>query len=315
VYINTPNFPHTDYPDDALLLTYCHTNLFLHEVALHDEHPPEDFRPPFKLDKIIAPVEDSAAAPQIDAITVCIASSQAMFDVLLNMDTETLRALPVFNYSRMTYAAAILTKLYISSRTPHSQIGPLFDRESLKLDFYLKSLILRLNEAAGPMEFRSPFTFLGLLLRLYSWFRKQESHDDFINPVELFGPDQTLSPSANEILFSMQNCDITPTYRLLTTPPKSKSLNNQDLLATPQSHQEQLDLNGVSDPQDIGRTSGNQIPPGSDFQFESLQVQKDIDPFLFMDNMDSFGDVDLQDWMTDMESSCFMNDGSIPEMY
>ena len=308
-----PESSDADFPDIALLLTYYHTNIILHEVALHGEHPPEDFKPPFRLDMIILPAESGARPPQIDAITVCISSVHSMFDILLRMDIETLRSLPVFNYVRMAYAATILTKLYISSRTPNSQIGPLFERESLKLDHYLKSLILRLNEAAGSIECRSPYTFLSLLLRLYAWLRKQESQDDFINAVELFGPDQALSPPVSEILLSMKNCDITPSLVLDARPPNSSQ--NQAQPAALQSHRAEFQYNGMPDHHDTRTTSETQSVPETGSQFEAIQTQRDMDPFLLMADMDSFGGIDLSDWMPDMEIPGFMNDGLVPETY
>jgi hypothetical protein len=177
---------------DSLLLTYYYVNIFLHEIALHDEHPPENFTPPFAFDKITSvSIENSTTPPEIDAIAACISSSHSMLDILLNMDVETLRALPIFLYARAVYAVTVLTKLYLSIRSPQSRIRAILDKENLKVDFYLKSLIIRWNEAVGPMECRSPQTFLGLLLRLYSWFRNQESHDDSPHPTEHFVPNQS----------------------------------------------------------------------------------------------------------------------------
>lgn len=106
------------------------------------------------------------------------------------MSIESLRALPVFNFVRMTYAAVILIKLYISVRNPTSQIGKVIDRESLRIGIYMPAMIDRLSEAVGPMQCRSPATFLGLLVRLHAWYENQELHEDFTGPVQLFSPDQ-----------------------------------------------------------------------------------------------------------------------------
>ena len=109
---------------------------------------------------------------------------------MLRMSVEALRALPVFNFVRMAYAYIILTKLYVSVRCSTSKIGKVLDRETLRLGIYLPAMIERLGEAVGPMECRSPATFLGLLVRLRAWYENQELHEQFTEPVKLFGPDK-----------------------------------------------------------------------------------------------------------------------------
>lgn len=68
---------------DSLFLAYYHVNIYLHEIALHDEHPPGDFIPPFGLDKITSALtENTTIPPEIDAIAACISSSHSLPDVL-----------------------------------------------------------------------------------------------------------------------------------------------------------------------------------------------------------------------------------------
>jgi hypothetical protein len=117
-----------------------------------------------------------------------------MLDLLLSMTINTLRTVPIYVYVRMAYACIILTKLYTSTRCTTSQIGPVLDRNNLKIGFYLKVLISRLTEAVGPMECRSPYTFLGLLMRLYDWFLTQESQNEWTPGMGLFTEKTSMVP-------------------------------------------------------------------------------------------------------------------------
>lgn len=169
---------------DALKLQYFHTQLYTHEIALHDDHPPEDFQPPFALPKVISiQIDPRASNSYIDAISVSITSAQSLLDILLTMDVKALRALPVYNYVRMSYALITLIKLYISSKSPESKIGAVLDPASLKVGLYLKSMIDKLIKAVGPKECRAPFTFLGMLMRLHGWYKSQEKEQYFRAPV------------------------------------------------------------------------------------------------------------------------------------
>lgn len=102
------------------------------------------------------------------------------------MGVESLRALPIFNFVRMAYAVLIVTKLYISSKSPASQIGAVIEPETLKLGYYLEALIEKLGVAVGQMEFRAPFTFLGFFMRLQIWYKRQEQDVHFRPPTELY---------------------------------------------------------------------------------------------------------------------------------
>jgi hypothetical protein len=109
-----------------------------------------------------------------------------LLDCFLNMELQTLRSMPISNFVRLAYSVVVLTKLHISSRTPVSQIGSILDYSDIKLDYYLDSLIKKLGLAVGPMEFRAPFTFLGLLMRLQEWYNSQKADVQFEPPVDLY---------------------------------------------------------------------------------------------------------------------------------
>ena len=82
--------------------------MYLHEIALHDEHPPEDFMPPFGLEKILSALSIQpgyrVTSSYIDSTAVSTSSAQAILDIIINMPVETLRMIPIVNYVRMAYS-------------------------------------------------------------------------------------------------------------------------------------------------------------------------------------------------------------------
>lgn len=193
---------------NVLMIAYFNINVYLHEIAMHDEHPPEDFRPPFRLDKPLALESDlglSLTSTHIDSLAVIISSSHSMLDLLLGMKIDVLRSIPIYNYVRMGYVIIILTKLYTSTRCPSSQIGKVLDRDKLRVGFYLNALVTRLTEVVGPMECRAPYTFLRLLIRLRGWYLIQERQTEWSqpDPLDLFAEtDSTVSSSDNFTVLS-----------------------------------------------------------------------------------------------------------------
>lgn len=172
---------------DALMVAYHHTQLFLHEICLHDDHPEEDFRGPYRLEKIVSiQVDSQASLTHIDAVACSISSAQSLLDVLLSMEVQQVRALPMFNFARLCYALICLVKFYISSKTPESKIGSVLNPKMLRLGHYLEALIQHLGLAVGTMECRAPFTFLGLVMRLQIWYKSQENDAVFRPPTELY---------------------------------------------------------------------------------------------------------------------------------
>ncbi|KAH8820705.1 hypothetical protein F5884DRAFT_647203, partial [Xylogone sp. PMI_703] len=155
----------------SLLMMYYNIDILLHEVSLHEEHPAEDFRPPYFIGR--NPSELSSrrilTAPMIDAVTACVTSSHALLDAFLAADIDTIRAMPVNKFITISYAAVVLTKLYLCSSNPHSNIGRTLDRDSLAVNTYSNSVLSQLAKASGPQGFRVPNKFLGILMRLQEW--------------------------------------------------------------------------------------------------------------------------------------------------
>ncbi|KAL2068025.1 hypothetical protein VTL71DRAFT_16123 [Oculimacula yallundae] len=199
---------------DAIMIQYHHSQLFLHEIALYDDHPPEDFRPAFDLRKVLSIHTIPGAKDSfIDATANLIASAQAMLDIFLSMDIPVLRCLPVYNFVRMAYSIIILVKVYISSKSPTSKIGEVVHRESLKVGTYLKASIDLLFAAVGPIECRAPYTFLGMLMRLHGWLKGQDSSQVFTAPPDDSPAlDQDWLPPMPQVIYrdTRRNTELSP---------------------------------------------------------------------------------------------------------
>ncbi|KAH7321607.1 hypothetical protein BKA65DRAFT_85175 [Rhexocercosporidium sp. MPI-PUGE-AT-0058] len=279
--------------NDALMIQYCHSQLFLHEIALHDDHPPEDFRPPFDLGKILSiHTIPGAKDTFIEATANLISSAQSMLDIILGMDVDVLRYLPIYNFVRMSYSVVILIKLYISSKSPTSKIGTVLDCEHLKVGIYLKALIDLLVAAVGPMECRAPYTFWGMLMRFYGWYKSQESIETFTPPADSPAVDQCWLPPMPQI-----------SYKL---PRSDNWLSSTDAECN----------NSRSHPVD-----GNEV--GRDVQFDTqvtgdLQYDigdgLDIDQYMLLGGMETFNP-EFSNWLPDMSMTRVMDESQIPGVY
>jgi hypothetical protein len=296
---------------DALLLAYHHNNLYLHELALHEDHPPEDFLPPFTIDHILLPdPERKITSSYVDAISVCISSAHSLIELMLSMSVEALRALPVFNFVRMAYACTVLTKLYVSVLCPTSQIGKVLDRETLRIGIYVPAMIDRLNEAVGRMECRSPATFLGLLVRLRAWYENQEMHEEFTGPLELCGPDRFTLPVTND----PQSAKDSERTSGLSVSELAQIRVLHGFIAPLRGKFGQMDpfrdfLTGETEhldglPSSSSQSSGQvgEMEPVDDFLFDPTQIDFDMDPYLMPEGME-FLDAGISGWSTTMDPS------------
>lgn len=167
--------------NSSLTMIYWTTRLCLHEVALHVDHSPEDFKAPYQMG-VIHPWDGDEIPTQVLAETVaeCVSCSHNLIHTFLAMDIETLRALPVLIYVRVSFAAFVLAKLCLSANHPEGQIGRVLDRSSVKAESILDRAILHVRAVLGRTRCRVPAIFLALLFKLRQWC---------LNP-ELIGPPQ-----------------------------------------------------------------------------------------------------------------------------
>ncbi|TKA26788.1 hypothetical protein B0A50_04234 [Salinomyces thailandicus] len=159
----------------SLKIMYYTVRLYLHEIALHIDHSPDDFRAPYQMGTIhlSSPSDEEEGIPTqvlAEAIAHSIHCSHALLDTFLAMDADSCRALPVFSFVRVSFAAFILAKLCLSASHPSSRIGRVLDHRSLHAEIYLDKAVLHVREVVGgPLRCRVPAIFLALLFKLRQW--------------------------------------------------------------------------------------------------------------------------------------------------
>lgn len=156
----------------TLHIMYYSIRLLLFEVALHVDHSPEDFKAPYQMGGILPPDgEDIPTQALAVAIAESITAAHMLLNIFLSIDAEASRALPVFVYVRVSYAAFILTKLCLSNASPSSRIGKVIDRSSLKAEHIMDRAIHHVRAVVGPVRCRVPAIFLALLFKLRQWIQ------------------------------------------------------------------------------------------------------------------------------------------------
>ncbi|KAK1816850.1 hypothetical protein LTR12_008688 [Friedmanniomyces endolithicus] len=167
-----------------LTIMYYTNRLFLHEIALHVDHSPEDFRAPYQMGTITHPPPNPNAGPGGDpevptqilaeAIAECITSSHAVLNAFFAMDVDGLRALPVFGYVRVTFAAFALAKLCLSAAHPEARLHRVVDRRALQVEGFMDRAVLHVRNVVGTKRCRVPAIFLALLFKLRQWCMNPE---------------------------------------------------------------------------------------------------------------------------------------------
>lgn len=170
----------------SLRMMYHNANIYLHEIALHADHCPEDFKLPLgRASK--ASIHKKISPPYIDAITICISSAHSLLDAFLAIDLESSQALPVFNHVRVSYAVFVLTKLYISASDPKSDLCSVLDRGNLRVDSYTDLVIARLESIAKRTSYVFPKMFVGPLYRLREWIAELETAPQWQDQMQRIG--------------------------------------------------------------------------------------------------------------------------------
>ncbi|KAF2029253.1 hypothetical protein EK21DRAFT_68187 [Setomelanomma holmii] len=111
----------------------------------------------------------SRSALQINATTKCIGAAQAILDCFIEIPILRLQRAPNVLFVRAIYALVALMKADYAVGTD-AEMEELLDSQSLKVDFYLDTVLARSKEAVGPQKCRIPshWTFV-LEAKLKSW--------------------------------------------------------------------------------------------------------------------------------------------------
>ena len=155
----------------SLEIVLHHTNIYLHEIALHADHAPRDFTPPYKVEHLRLSNAQPTTAACMDSITECITSAQSLIDSFLSMDVDALESVPIFTYVRLSYALFVLAKLHVSANITSSQLGDYIDRESLKLGPCLDATVNCLAKVVERRGCKVPSIFSRLLINFQTWYK------------------------------------------------------------------------------------------------------------------------------------------------
>jgi hypothetical protein len=110
----------------------------------------------------------------INALSACLTAIDGIFEVFLTLDVQTIRCLPVFNFVRVAYAVVVLIKLYFAASSPKSELGKVINKENMKVEHYLDSLLEKFRATAADDRSRPAVKFLVVLVMIRSWFHKQK---------------------------------------------------------------------------------------------------------------------------------------------
>lgn len=111
----------------------------------------------------------SRSALQINATTKCIGAAHAILDCFIEISIEKLQRAPNVLFVRAIYALVALMKADYAVGTD-AEMGELLESQSLKVDFYLDTVLQRTTDAMGPQRCRIPthWTFV-LEAKLKTW--------------------------------------------------------------------------------------------------------------------------------------------------
>ncbi len=217
-------------------MMYHHINILLREVVLYNDYQPHDFRPPFFVNNIDLRTSQ-LVCPPVDVVVACITSTQALLDVFISLETDKLRSMPVRNYMFVTYAAIVLSKLYLSTHNSASKLGKMIDPCSLKIDHYSSSVVAQLWKAAGSEKFKVPTKFLVILSRLDSWLKKvrrggiDHTEDDSVRPLMNLSVEGECARSGSSTL--PPKVRIPPTESTISIGTKPQNINITTVMTEP----------------------------------------------------------------------------------
>jgi hypothetical protein len=97
----------------------------------------------------------SRSALQINATTKCIIEAHAILECFIGITTDTLQKAPNLLFVRAIYALVVLMKAdYAVGTDP--EMGEILDSQSLKVDFYLQTVLKKSSDAIGSQKCRMP---------------------------------------------------------------------------------------------------------------------------------------------------------------
>jgi hypothetical protein len=136
--------------DPTLRLAEHVTNLYLHEIALHQNQGSADLQPPYTTDALSPSVlaaakKDGPVGPaHIGALGDCLTATHGILDTILSIELDILLTLPVIFCVRAIYAIVCLMKMWVSV-TSSGEVGSIIKKEDLQIEAYTEQLVSMFN--------------------------------------------------------------------------------------------------------------------------------------------------------------------------
>ncbi|KAG7292679.1 hypothetical protein NEMBOFW57_002716 [Staphylotrichum longicolle] len=159
-----------DFQQPSLKMSFHVINLYMHEVATHNDASDECRHPSEALLGSDSPLPPA----HINALSACLTAIDGIFEVFLSLDVHTIRCLPVFNFVRVAYAVVVLIKLYFAASSPKSELGKVINKDQMKVEEHLGNLLEKFRATAADDRSRPAAKFLVVLVMIRSWFQKQK---------------------------------------------------------------------------------------------------------------------------------------------
>jgi hypothetical protein len=175
----------------AVKIMYFTLRLFLHELVLHIDHSPEDFKAPYQMG-VIYPCSDRELPikPAVQAVAELVSSSHSLINAFVEMGPEIACFQPLFMFVRVSFAAFILAKLCLSVYSQHSRLASVINHNDLKAEPYVDKLILFVQSSVGTKGWHVPSLFLALLFKLRQWC----THPELVQQAEDKGSHSDIWP-------------------------------------------------------------------------------------------------------------------------
>lgn len=154
---------------DRTLVEHHHgsINLYIHEIAIHNDHNVDEFRPTGQPPNQ-QPSGGFVTTAHIDALTACLDSSQRVLNSYLKLDLENCRSSPNLCIVWNTYALVALIKLHGVLHAPDSTFGSVFTPD-LRVDYYLDGITTKLHEVSANQRWPPAEAFIFVTKKLRTW--------------------------------------------------------------------------------------------------------------------------------------------------
>lgn len=149
------------------------TNLYIHEIALHNEHNVDDFRPLahehiYGQQQIPSIPKDFLTNAHLEALAACVDSMERAMVAFNKLDNNVVRGLPCLHMVWIAYVSVAMIRLYGILQAPDTKYGSIF-LPHMNVEHHLDTTIQRLSEIAAGNSQSPAEQFLLAFRKLRAW--------------------------------------------------------------------------------------------------------------------------------------------------